>query len=210
MRVIIREASKRDKATDFELPVMKAPHPPSVARSSFSPRKHPRFFQVVTWIVVGSQLLLPIQGSLSAFAADEIYSAPTGAVESAAASAATNVVANRTVPDVQRPPAVAAFSDEPTDPEFFRARVFAEPLLPLGGATTVAENRLLKDALLAFLRRSSPDDVSAIVQFLEAQPRSAWRGSLLVNLGIVYRKSGYFTKALEAWEGAWGRARIFL
>ncbi len=176
---------------------MKAPHTPRVARSSFSPRKHPRFFQVVTWIVVGSQLLLPIQGSLSLLAADEIAPVP------ASAPAATNVVANRTVPDVQRPPAVPAFSDEPSDAEFFRARVFAEPLVPLGGATTVEENELLKDVLLAFLRRSSPDDVSAIVQFLEAQPRSAWRGSLLVNLGIVYRKSGYFTKALATWEGAW-------
>jgi len=109
---------------------------------------------------------------------------------------------NRTVPNVQRPAGAPSFSENPTDDEFFRARVFAEPLVPTGD-TTSAENKALAEALLAFLRRSSNDDVSSITQFFGQFPNSPWRVSLLTDLGILYRRTGHFSKALAAWEEAW-------
>src|SRR5437660_634854 len=60
---------------------------------------------------------------------------------------------NRTVPSVQAPPASPAFSEAATDEEIFRARVFAEPLVPIG-KTAPSENKALALALRAFLQRS--------------------------------------------------------
>ena len=53
---------------------------------------------------------------------------------------------NREVPNVEPPPLYPTFSLEPTDEEFFQARVFREPLLPMEGETNLRENRALADA----------------------------------------------------------------
>src|SRR6185503_6193585 len=66
-----------------------------------------------------------------------------------------------------------------------------------------AENKALADAITVYLSRGSSEEVSAFDGFLARHPESAWRAALLTDLGIVYRRSGYFTKALAAWEEAW-------
>src|SRR5207247_1006048 len=71
------------------------------------------------------------------------------------------------------------------------------------GKTTEVENKFLATALITFSERSNNDDVSSLTDFLDQVPNSAWRMSLLTDLGIVYRRSGHFTKALAAWEEAW-------
>src|ERR1700744_3207511 len=43
------------------------------------------------------------------------------------------VQVNRTIPQVAPPNTVLRFSSSPTVDEFFRARIFAEPLVPIGG-----------------------------------------------------------------------------
>src|SRR5438093_320441 len=50
------------------------------------------------------------------------------------------VKVNRTVPEVEPPNTTLEFSASPTPQEIFRVRMFAEPLLPLGGDPTPAEN----------------------------------------------------------------------
>src|SRR2546422_10768047 len=95
------------------------------------------------------------------------------------------------------------FSDPPTDEEIFRARVFAEPLVPVGGSTSADQNRALAKALLAFLNRRNNDELAVVEQVLADYPKSPWRASLLTDLGIVYRNTGYFSKALAAWEETW-------
>jgi hypothetical protein len=42
---------------------------------------------------------------------------------------------------------------------------------------------------------------------LEQNPGSRWRASLLTNLGHIYRRTGYFSRALDAWEEAWKLAK---
>ena len=114
-----------------------------------------------------------------------------------------NIPVNRTVPETTVPSEFPQFSSEPTDAEISRARVFEEPLIPTSQESNKAENLALSTAISAYLHRGSNDDVSAITQFLSAYPMSKWRASILLNLGIVYRWTGYFSKGLESWNEAW-------
>src|SRR6266545_7438872 len=53
---------------------------------------------------------------------------------------------NRTVPKVDAPPTLSSLPASPTDADLTRARVFAEPLVPMPRGTTEAENRALARA----------------------------------------------------------------
>ncbi len=90
------------------------------------------------------------------------------------------------------------FSKEPTDEEIFRVHFFEEPLVPMEGSYNAEENNGLVLALAAFSQRSNPDDFSAVTRFLKDYPKSRWRGALLANLGIVYRRTGYYNQAMDA------------
>jgi RHS repeat-associated protein len=116
--------------------------------------------------------------------------------------AAPTVTVNRTVPAVTPPSPFVGFSSSPTDDEFFRGRVFAEPLVPLGRATTRGENRALARALHAY-RQGAPEFTAPIDTFLRDHADTPWRASLLVNLGGRLRDAGAYTRALAAWDAAW-------
>jgi RHS repeat-associated protein len=90
-----------------------------------------------------------------------------------------------------------------TDADIFRSRIFPEPLVPIGRKTSPKENIALSKAIDLCLQRKDQDDQSAIINFLRQHPKSAWRAALLTNLGLAYRHSGWFLKALDAWEEAW-------
>jgi hypothetical protein len=94
------------------------------------------------------------------------------------------------------------FPPHPTPQDILRARIFEEPLVPIGAEPTAAENAALADALVSYRKDFDPDDFSSLTGFLEAQPKSPWRLSLLTNLGLAYYKAGYYSKALEAWRQA--------
>ena len=77
-------------------------------------------------------------------------------------------------------------------------------LVPVRAETSGEENRALADALLSYLKAgTTTEDLSAMESFVNTHPRSAWRVALLTNMGIVYRRTGYFTRALTVWEQAW-------
>ena len=116
------------------------------------------------------------------------------------------VVVNRTVPAVTPPTPFAGFSSSPTDEEFFRGRLFAEPLVPIGRATTLEENRALARALEAY-QHGTPDATAPIDTFLRAHADTPWRASLLVNVGGRLREAGAYTRALAAWDDAWTLAQ---
>jgi RHS repeat-associated protein len=113
------------------------------------------------------------------------------------------VTVNRTVPAVRPAPLRPVFSDTPTDAELFRARIFDEPLVPVGGATTASENAALARSVEAYVDAGGGENASAIVTFLSEHGTSPWRASLLTGLGIIYRRTGHFSLALRAWEEAW-------
>lgn len=115
--------------------------------------------------------------------------------------------ANRTLPAVRPPALEPSFSDPPSAQEIFRARVFPEPLVPVGGATSGREDAALAAAILAYVRAPSREDFSAFQGFLQSHPGSSWRASVLANLAVAYRQAGYFSRALEAAQEAWDLAR---
>jgi RHS repeat-associated protein len=114
------------------------------------------------------------------------------------------VTVNRTVPKVEPPRSGLTFSDQPTVQEISRARVFQEPLVPIGGTPSAAENSALAAALLGYAKRSGPNDFASLAAFLEQHPESPWRAALLTCLGLEYYNTAYYSRALEAWQEAWG------
>ena len=56
---------------------------------------------------------------------------------------------------------------------------------------------------LLISKRTDRDDHSIIIRFLKDYPKSHWNAALLTNLGLEDRKTGWFLKAMDAWEKAW-------
>jgi RHS repeat-associated protein len=98
---------------------------------------------------------------------------------------------------------VLQFSSNPTAEEFLRARVFDEPLVPMGGNATAEENSALAAALQDYAKRNRPDDFSALTRYLETHPQSPWKAALLTGLGLEYYNTAYYSLALDAWQEAW-------
>lgn len=116
------------------------------------------------------------------------------------------VTANRALPqNILAPDAAmpARFSKEPADEEIFRVHFFEEPLVPTEGKPSAEENTSLVYALASFSQRKSEDDFTAITDYLKKYPGGRWQGALLANLGICYRRTGYYNEAMNAWEKAW-------
>jgi RHS repeat-associated protein len=65
------------------------------------------------------------------------------------------------------------------------------------------ENRALADALIAYLSGDDTEDFRPLRGFLNIYPVSRWRASLLTNLGIVYERAGFYSRAMAAFEEAW-------
>jgi hypothetical protein len=119
-----------------------------------------------------------------------------------AAAAGAPVIPNRTLPKYDPPELGPNFSAHPPEQEIFRARVFEEPLVPIGGVPTADENSDLAAALLGYARRSGPDDFASLTGFLDTHPQSPWAAALLTGLGLEYYNTAHYSLAL----GAWGKA----
>jgi RHS repeat-associated protein len=117
-----------------------------------------------------------------------------------------SVRANRTVPNVAPPPSELTLTAYPSNEELTRARIFSEPLVPMNRATMRDENAALARAILTYRDSKRSERVAPLLTFLSRYPDSAWRPSLMANLGTVYRANGYLSKALAAWEEAWNAA----
>jgi Peptidase C39 family len=102
----------------------------------------------------------------------------------------------------EEPGVSLAFPAHPTAEDIFRARIFEEPLVPMGAKPTAIENADFAAALTDFAGCGGPDDFSALTAFLDAHPRSPWTGALLTNLGLVYYRRGHYSRALDAWRSA--------
>jgi len=105
-------------------------------------------------------------------------------------------------------PAIALhFSAQPDEAEIFRARVFDEPLVPMGGHPDAGEDAALANALAKYSSRTNIDDFSSLAFFLKSFPDSAWSPSLLLHFGTEYYNTGHYSKALESWEQAWQQCK---
>jgi hypothetical protein len=96
--------------------------------------------------------------------------------------AAPRVMVNRTKPKVTPPPRVPTFSRIPTTAEIARARVFREPLLPVGEVTSVAETTELARAIERYHAAGRPELFAPFLDFLTRHPTSSWRASVNCRL----------------------------
>jgi RHS repeat-associated protein len=156
-----------------------------------------------------SVLLVFLQGTATLPGGAE--AAPVTAAAADATSeeaAAVALVPPEQVPVVPVPPTLPLeIPAQPTDQQLFQARLFDEPLVPVGGVTSAPENAALAGALIAYTAAGSGDAVTPLRQFLTSHPSSPWRASLLVNLSAVMRRTGHYSRALEDAQGAWALAR---
>src|SRR5205807_5404334 len=81
-------------------------------------------------------------------------------------------------------PGGPALSATPSAEELFRAHVFEEPLVPIGGEPNPSENAALAAALRGYAQRNGPDDFSSLSDFLDQHPKSPWSAALLTDLGL--------------------------
>ena len=160
------------------------------------------FDRALAWLLVLGQL----SWAMPAEAAPRRAEASGRPATAETQDPAPQVKPNRRPPSVKPVPQTPVFSTWPTDAEIFRARVFSEPLVPIG-ATKPEENAALARALTAYQRGGGGEQNEDLVAFLEGHQVSPWRASLQLNLGTVHRRTGYFTRALVAWEEAWGIAK---
>jgi RHS repeat-associated protein len=154
--------------------------------------------------VLGASLIAVILGAALLAAQN---ATPTvqdaSAKDTAPAAAASKVRVNRTVPTVAPPTGSLALRDQPSLGDLVNARVFREPLVPVGGTPTDAENAALGRALLKFAKGVEGGSDIALRQFLVDHPASPWRASLLLNLGLRYRSINAYSRALASWDEAW-------
>jgi RHS repeat-associated protein len=121
--------------------------------------------------------------------------------------AETTAAPNRVVPPHSAPTVGFSIPDQPTEDDIKHVRLFAEPLLPVGGKPSAEQNRQLAAVLLRHSRRAMADDFSELEQFVAAYPDSPWTPSLLFNMGLEYYKTGWYSKALGAWEKSWAQLK---
>ncbi len=110
---------------------------------------------------------------------------------------------NPALPKTVPPPATLAFPSNPKPEDFFRARVFEEPMVAIGAEPGPEENAALASALVGYAKRSGPDDFTSLTKFLEAHPKSPWRAAVLTGLGTEYYNTAHYSLALAAWAEAW-------
>ena len=115
--------------------------------------------------------------------------------------------ANFTVPDVAPPGGGLAFYAKPTEQEIFAARIFTEPLVPIGARPTAEQNIALAAALRGYAARAGPDDFTALTGCLKKHPTSPWCAALQTNLGIESYNTGHYPGTMESWKAAWELAR---
>ena len=137
---------------------------------------------------------------LVASAAQRAGAAPNSVLQAAATSQAA---VNRTLPAFRPPNLATTLSEEPTAEELRSVHWFPEPLVPAEPAPSAEHNRQLAGALKRFSGRTLRDDFSALEQFTDSFPSSSWTPSLLLNLGLEYYQTGWYSKALTAWEKGW-------
>jgi YD repeat-containing protein len=114
---------------------------------------------------------------------------------------------NRTVPRVKRVPLRPVFSASPTEIEIFAARVFEEPLVVAVGYATPAETAALARAIRLYQQQGAGERTEPFEALLAAGSIPAWRASVLLNLGLVWVRTGHMTRALSAFAEAWAVAR---
>jgi hypothetical protein len=83
-----------------------------------------------------------------------------------------------------------------------------EPLRPTVETPADADCTLILAALSAFDQRAISDDFAVLEQFVSANPTSPWKASVQLNLGLLYYRTGYFSRAIESYVAVWSACQF--
>ena len=61
----------------------------------------------------------------------------------------------------------------------------------------------LRSLLAEYTSSPEPGNFAAIERYLQSESDSPWRLALRLNLGTLYYESGYYSRAIEAFDAAW-------
>lgn len=98
--------------------------------------------------------------------------------------------------------------ESPSTAQLAAFRVLPEQLWPVDGTPTSAENDDLEDLLRDFaalppFTGNVVPLLQSIENYLTTHPDSPWNPSLRLNLGLLYYREGFFTRALNTLESCW-------
>jgi RHS repeat-associated protein len=114
---------------------------------------------------------------------------------------------NKTRPRVTPPPTSPRFSARPTKEEIGRARVFREPLVPVGLRPSDAENADLARIIAKYHADGRAEAIGPFLLHLTRFPGTPWRASIQLQAGNIFVRTGFLSRALVAWEAAWLAAK---
>src|ERR1700722_3044420 len=101
-----------------------------------------------------------------------------------------------------------SLSDYPSDAELMKLACFEESLIPTSAPSLDGENHDLALAIKAEFNGSSDEIVSQLDQFTQKYPKSRWVTAVQVNRGLILYKSGYYSRAVDAFRQSWEAAQM--
>ena len=118
------------------------------------------------------------------------------------AKSETGIVINRNSPISFTPSSKISWSANPSPEEIESKAFFPERLIPLG-APSASENAALAKAITVYSQDPHRESIDSLVAFIQQYPNSAWAATLDLNIGLIERKTGYYSKALTSWQTSW-------
>lgn len=99
-----------------------------------------------------------------------------------------------------------SFPENPSNHDIASARVFEEPLVPIGSTSNDSSNKELARVLVNF-KDSGSLNIEGISEFLSNHPDSPWRASLELNVGLKKLESGEITDAMNLFQSSWDSSK---
>lgn len=105
-------------------------------------------------------------------------------------------------------PLTKVLVENPSAAQIAAFRPFSEPLWPTVENPTEAQNSAIETLLRSFatlqpFASGILDRVAEAEAYLAQHPASPWNPALRLNLGLIYYRQGFFSRALDRFQAAW-------
>ncbi len=105
-------------------------------------------------------------------------------------------------------PLTKTLAASPSTAQIAAFRPFSEPLWPTTESPTAAQNSAIETLLRSFatlqpFASGILERVAEAETYLAQHPASPWNPVLRLNLGLIYYRQGFFSRALDHFQAAW-------
>jgi len=105
-------------------------------------------------------------------------------------------------------PFTKSLAENPGTAQLAAFRPLSEPLWPTDESPTKAQNVAIETLLRSFatLQPFAPGILQRLAEaevYLSQHPASPWNPSLQLNLGLIYYRQGFFSRALDHFQASW-------